>query len=146
MDLNISQIKKAIEKAVPIKFSSYTLSHETVEKLDKILELFLDELGEERIKNQLSYCMRELAENGRKACLGRRGSIMQWMGVEDVERTKKDALFGLHSLRKYGRRFFVMDRKRLVWFSLRTRGLGASKEIDGVKKSRAARSSSDAGS
>jgi HD-like signal output (HDOD) protein len=71
MDFDISQIKKAIEKSVPLKFSSYTLSHETIEKLDKILELFLQELGEERIKNQLSYCMRELAENGRKANLKR---------------------------------------------------------------------------
>lgn len=39
-------------------------------------------------------------------------------------------------LKKYGKRFFVMDRKRLVWFSLRTRGLKVSKEIDRVKKQR----------
>ncbi|MBN2534042.1 MAG: HDOD domain-containing protein [Spirochaetales bacterium] len=71
VEFDISQIKKAIEKSVPLKFSSYTLSHETLEKLDKILEFFLEELGEERIKNQLSYCMRELAENGRKANLKR---------------------------------------------------------------------------
>ena len=40
------------------------------------------------------------------------------------------------ALRKYGRRFFVMDRKRLVWFSLRTRGLKVSREIDKVRKER----------
>ncbi len=39
-------------------------------------------------------------------------------------------------LKKHGKRFFVMDRKRLVWFSLRTRGLKVSKEIDRVKKQR----------
>jgi L-alanine-DL-glutamate epimerase-like enolase superfamily enzyme len=44
------------------------------------------------------------------------------------------------ALRKYGQRYFVMDRKRLVWFSLRTRGLKASKEIDRVRRERRARS------
>jgi L-alanine-DL-glutamate epimerase-like enolase superfamily enzyme len=42
------------------------------------------------------------------------------------------------ALKKYGKRFFVMDKKRLIWFSLRTRGLKASREIDQVKKTRAA--------
>jgi L-alanine-DL-glutamate epimerase-like enolase superfamily enzyme len=41
-----------------------------------------------------------------------------------------------HALGKYGTRFFVMDRKRLVWFSLRTRGLKASKEIDAARRKR----------
>ncbi len=39
-------------------------------------------------------------------------------------------------LRKYGRRFFVMDRKRLIWFSLRTRGLRVSREIDRARRQR----------
>jgi L-alanine-DL-glutamate epimerase-like enolase superfamily enzyme len=43
------------------------------------------------------------------------------------------------SLRKYGQRYFVMDRKRLVWFSLRTRGIKVSKEIDRVRKEKKAR-------
>jgi len=40
------------------------------------------------------------------------------------------------ALGKYGKRFFVMDRKRLIWFSLRTRGLKVSREIDRVRKER----------
>jgi L-alanine-DL-glutamate epimerase-like enolase superfamily enzyme len=47
-------------------------------------------------------------------------------------------------LRKYGKRFFVMDRKRLIWFSLRTRGLRVSKEIDQVRKERKARATREA--
>ena len=43
------------------------------------------------------------------------------------------------ALRKYGQRYFVMDRKRLVWFSLRTRGIKVSKEIDRVRKEKKAR-------
>lgn len=41
------------------------------------------------------------------------------------------------ALRRYGTRFFVMDRKRLVWFALRDRGLKAAREIDRAKQTRA---------
>ena len=34
------------------------------------------------------------------------------------------------ALKKYGKRFFVMDRKRLAWFSIRNRGLRATLEIN----------------
>lgn len=37
-------------------------------------------------------------------------------------------------LKKYGKRFFNMDKKRLIWFSLKTRGLKVSKEIDSIKR------------
>lgn len=38
------------------------------------------------------------------------------------------------ALARYGKRFFVMDKKRLVWFSLKTRGLKASLEINRARK------------
>jgi len=34
-----------------------------------------------------------------------------------------------------------MDRKRLVWFSIRTRGIKVSKEIDRVRRERLSRPS-----
>jgi L-alanine-DL-glutamate epimerase-like enolase superfamily enzyme len=40
------------------------------------------------------------------------------------------------ALSRWGRRFFVMDRKRLIWFSLRHRGIKASQEIDRVRRRR----------
>jgi len=40
------------------------------------------------------------------------------------------------ALSRHGKRFFIMDRKRLIWFSLRHRGVRASKEIDAVRKGR----------
>jgi len=45
------------------------------------------------------------------------------------------------ALRKFGKRFFVMDRKRLIWYSLRTRGIKASMEINRVKKEKARKAS-----
>ncbi len=46
------------------------------------------------------------------------------------------------TLRRYGERFFVMDRKRLVWFSLRQRGLSVSLEIEKARKARRNRTQS----
>jgi L-alanine-DL-glutamate epimerase-like enolase superfamily enzyme len=40
------------------------------------------------------------------------------------------------ALRRHGKRYFVMDRKRLIWFSLRTRGLKVSREIDRVRRAK----------
>jgi L-alanine-DL-glutamate epimerase-like enolase superfamily enzyme len=41
------------------------------------------------------------------------------------------------ALARHAKRFFVMDKKRLVWFSLRTRGLRASLEIDRARRASA---------
>jgi putative nucleotidyltransferase with HDIG domain len=70
-NLDVSKIKTAVTTNTPLTFTSQTVTRDTVEKLDQILELILRELGEERIKNQLSYCLRELTENARKANLKR---------------------------------------------------------------------------
>ena len=40
------------------------------------------------------------------------------------------------ALRKWGTRFFKMDRKRLVFFALRDRGLKAAREMDAAKRGR----------
>lgn len=40
------------------------------------------------------------------------------------------------ALRKHGRHFFKMDRKRLVFFALRDRGIRAAKEMDRAKRAR----------
>ena len=40
------------------------------------------------------------------------------------------------ALKKHGKHFFAMDRKRLVLYALRDRGLKAAKEIDATKRAR----------
>ncbi len=39
-------------------------------------------------------------------------------------------------LKKHGRRFFVMNRRRLAFFALRERGLRAARAMDRAKKER----------
>ena len=43
------------------------------------------------------------------------------------------------ALRRYAKRFFVMDRKRLVFFALRDRGLKAAREMDATRQARSGR-------
>jgi L-alanine-DL-glutamate epimerase-like enolase superfamily enzyme len=54
-----------------------------------------------------------------------------WIAVPRRAGLGFDVDFG--ALRRHGRRYFVMDRKRLVWFALRDRGLKVSREIDRVR-------------
>jgi len=70
-NVDVVKIKKAVSSNSPLVFTTQTVSHDTLEKLETILELILVEIGEERINDQLAYCLRELAENARKANLKR---------------------------------------------------------------------------
>ncbi len=66
-EIDVEQIKRAAHDAIPLTFKTYTLPHETEIYLDKVLENFLAELGQEKLKEPLSYCLRELAVNAKKA-------------------------------------------------------------------------------
>jgi putative nucleotidyltransferase with HDIG domain len=61
------QIKRAASSSVPLSFKTFTLPHETEEFLEEVLTSFLEELGSPAIKDQLAYCLRELAVNAKKA-------------------------------------------------------------------------------
>lgn len=65
--VNVEQVKRAAHNSIPLTFKTFTLPHETEEYLDEVLNLFLSELGFPEIKDQLSYCLRELAVNAKKA-------------------------------------------------------------------------------
>jgi putative nucleotidyltransferase with HDIG domain len=66
-EIDVDQIKRAAHDAIPLSFKTYTLPHETEIYLDKVLESFLAELGQAKLKEPLSYCLRELAVNAKKA-------------------------------------------------------------------------------
>ncbi len=61
------KVLQAARNSVPLTVKSYTLPHETEVYLEEILEVFLKELGQEKLKDPLAYCMRELAVNAKKA-------------------------------------------------------------------------------
>ena len=67
MKLDRAQIKRATSSSIPLTIKTYTLSHDTEVYLEEVLEAFLTELGYTDIKDQLAYCLRELAVNAKKA-------------------------------------------------------------------------------
>jgi putative nucleotidyltransferase with HDIG domain len=66
-EIDLAQIKRAAHNAIPLTIKTFTLPHETEIFLDKVLENFLLEFGQEKLKEPLSYCLRELAVNAKKA-------------------------------------------------------------------------------
>jgi putative nucleotidyltransferase with HDIG domain len=65
--VDIEQVKRAARNATPLTFKTFTLPHETEEYLEEVLTSLLAELGNLEIKDQLAYCLRELAVNAKKA-------------------------------------------------------------------------------
>ncbi|NBF40164.1 MAG: HDOD domain-containing protein [Spirochaetes bacterium] len=61
------KVLKAARSSIPLTVKSYTLPRETEEYLEQILFLFLREMGQEQLKDALSYCLREIAVNAKKA-------------------------------------------------------------------------------
>ena len=62
-----AKVLQAARSSIPLTVKSYTLPHETEVYLEEILGVFLKELGQERLKDPLAYCLRELAVNAKKA-------------------------------------------------------------------------------
>lgn len=65
--VDVSKIKKAVHSAIPLTITTYTLPHEIEIYLEEVLDVFLGELGQKKLKDYLVYCLRELAVNAKKA-------------------------------------------------------------------------------
>ena len=106
--IDIEQIKRAAHNAIPLTFKTYTLPHETEEYLEEVLTAFLTELGYGQIKDQLAYCLRELAVNAKKANTKRAYFAEKKLSLNDpadyaegMKRFKEDTLENIqHYLQK----------------------------------------------
>lgn len=67
MKFDPDKIRLAARKAIPITVKTYTLPHELEMQLEQILGIFLEEIGQDSIKDAIFYCLRELAVNAKKA-------------------------------------------------------------------------------
>ncbi len=65
--IDIAEIQRAARKSIPLTFKLTTLPFESHALLDRILEVYLSELGQESIMEPLSYCLKELIVNAQKA-------------------------------------------------------------------------------
>ena len=69
-DINVidePKVKKAILSGLPITISTFTLTNEVKIYMESVISVFLRSVGQERLKNHISYCVHELAANAKKA-------------------------------------------------------------------------------
>ena len=67
LSVDVNKIRKAAQSGIPLTITTYTLPHEIEVYIEQVLETFLREVGHEKLKDYLSYCVRELAVNAKKA-------------------------------------------------------------------------------
>jgi putative nucleotidyltransferase with HDIG domain len=65
--VDVSQIKRAAHNNIPLTIKTYTMPHDTELYIEQVLESFLNEIGHTNIFNPISYCVKELAVNAKKA-------------------------------------------------------------------------------
>ncbi len=67
LQINKDKIIRAVRGSIPLAITTYKLPHETEMDLENVLGMFLKEMDQEILKDRLSYCLRELAVNAKKA-------------------------------------------------------------------------------
>jgi len=75
--------------------TTYKLPHKAELQIDEILGVFLDELGQSELKNHLSYCLKELISNAKKANTKRVYFEEKNLDIQDREDYRK----GMRSFR-----------------------------------------------
>jgi putative nucleotidyltransferase with HDIG domain len=65
--VDVPKIKRAAHNAIPLTITTYTLPHDIEVYMEEVLDAFLAELGQKKLKDYLVYCLRELAVNAKKA-------------------------------------------------------------------------------
>ncbi len=65
--VDVAKIRKATRMGVPLSITTYTMPHEIELYIADVLECFLAEMGQEKLKDYLTYCINELSTNAKKA-------------------------------------------------------------------------------
>lgn len=62
-----TKIKLAIQNGIPLTITTYTLPHEMEQYIGDVLKSFLLQLNQRQMIETLSYCIKELVNNAKKA-------------------------------------------------------------------------------
>ena len=65
--VDVAKIKRAAHNAIALNILTYTLPHDIEVYMEEVLDVFLAELGQKKLKDYIVYCLRELAVNAKKA-------------------------------------------------------------------------------
>ncbi len=67
LTVDSAKIKKAVQNGIPLTITTIAMPHEIEVYIEKVLIEFIKEIHQEQLKDYLSYCIRELAVNAKKA-------------------------------------------------------------------------------
>ncbi len=67
MKFERSQVLHAARNGIPLVIKTHSLPPETEADLEEILMIYLEELGQDAVKDHLAYCLKELTVNAKKA-------------------------------------------------------------------------------
>lgn len=67
IEVDVAKIRMAIQSGIPLTITTYTLPHEMEEYMGEVLKVFLTEVNQIQMVESLSYCLKELANNAKKA-------------------------------------------------------------------------------
>ncbi|MDR2922852.1 MAG: HDOD domain-containing protein [Treponema sp.] len=62
-----SKIKKAVQSGFPITITTFTLPHDVEVYIEQVIEAFLKNVEQVKLKDYIVYCVQELAVNAKKA-------------------------------------------------------------------------------
>jgi len=67
MNIDRAKVVHAARNGIPLVIKTHTLPSKTEADLEEILLIYLEELGQSVLKDHLSYCLKELTVNAKKA-------------------------------------------------------------------------------
>ena len=67
IEVDVSKVRMAIQSGIPLTITTYTLPHEMECYMADVLKVFLTEVRQDHMVESLSYCLKELVNNAKKA-------------------------------------------------------------------------------
>jgi adenylate kinase family enzyme len=85
MTFDETRIKQAILSGLPVTITTFTLSHEMEIYIENVITVLLKLARQEKIKDYICYCVRELAANAKKANTKRVYFLEQGLDLDNPE-------------------------------------------------------------
>jgi len=89
MAVDESLIKKAILSSLPLTITTYSFPHEMETYIGEVISVFLKLAGQEKLKDYVFYCVRELTTNAKKANTKRVYFLEQGLDISNPDDYKK---------------------------------------------------------
>jgi putative nucleotidyltransferase with HDIG domain len=90
------KIKKAIQSGLPLTITTYTLPKEIEVYIEQVIDAFLRQTGQTKLKDYVAYCVQELVINAKKANTKRVFFLERGLDINNEDEYKQ----GMESIKK----------------------------------------------